>query len=51
MVKVNIDTCFCFNGDIWNLLLYVMYIELSSKSYMAFVQIAEFDLLPGGPKG
>ena len=42
MVKVNIDNFFCFNGDIWNLFLQNCFVELPSKSHMAFVQIPEF---------
>ena len=47
VVKVKIDNFFCLNRDIWNLLFTEMFFESSSKFRMAFVQVAEFDWLPG----
>ena len=50
MVKVNIDI-FLFQWGYLEFILTEMFIEVSSKSHMAFVQIAEFDWLPVRPKG
>ena len=44
MVKVKIAIFFCLNGDRYLEFIFTeMFIELSSKFYMAFVQIAKFD--------
>ena len=51
MGKVRIDNSFFFNGDIRNFIFTEMLIEKSSTFHMAFVQIAEFDWLPGRQKG
>ena len=48
--KANIEDFFCLNGDIWNLFLQKCLLR-SPLFHMAFVQIAEFDWLPGQQKG
>ena len=44
MGKLKIDILFCLKGIIWNLFFKL---QKSSTFHMAFVQIAEFDWLPG----
>ena len=49
--KAKLDNFFCLNGYNWNLFFTEMFIEKCSTFHMAFVQIAEFDWLPGQQKG
>ena len=50
MVKGNIDL-FLFQWEYLEFIFLEILIDFSSKSHMAFVKIAEFDGLPGRPKG
>ena len=50
MGKVEIDNFFCLNGDVW-IFFTEMFIEKCSTFHETFVQIAEFDWLPGRQKG
>ena len=51
MGKVKIDNFFGLKGGYLEFILTEMFIEKSSTFHMAFVQIAEFDWLPGRIKG
>ena len=48
--KAKIGYFFCLNGEL-EFIFKEMFIEKSSIFHMAFVQIAEFDWLPGQQKG
>ena len=48
MVKVNIDNCFCFNGDIFG--IYLNKQKCCLFSCPLSLIWAEFDWLPGRPK-
>ena len=50
MGKEEIDNFFCLIGDIW-IFFTEMFIELSSRFHMTFVQIGEFDWLLAWQKG
>ena len=49
MGKVEIESFFCLNGDIW-IFFTEMFIDLSSTFHMTFVQIGIFDWLSGRQK-
>ena len=51
MGKVEIDICFCFNADISKTKFTEILFGHSTRFIIFFVQIAEFDFLPGRQKG